>query len=184
MRVLFLDFDGVLNSSKYMQELSAEGRSWGDKSNQLDRRAVALLNKIIEKSGCKVVISSTWRMGRSLPTLREILETAGFKGEVIGKTTEGPGQTASGLLTTSYHRGFQIQMWLNEAKKLGRYDVEEFVILDDDSDMEHLTDRFVKTSFSMGLQEEHVMQALKLLGVENEEEAQVPAVGPEVCGED
>jgi hypothetical protein len=59
-------------------------------------------------------------------------------------------------------RGQEIQAWLDGAPRYG-IEVESFVILDDDSDMVHLADRLVKTSFETGLLDEHVDRAIAML---------------------
>ena len=80
MKVLFLDIDGVLNSSnwfEYMQycikndmynkvlnfvEINDEHIK--RKLSMIDDRAIANLNRIVEETGCKVVLSSSWRSSR------------------------------------------------------------------------------------------------------------------------
>ena len=77
MKVLFLDIDGVLNSQNWFGY-----RLYCSKNNIYDRilnftdinddyinhmlsmiddRAIVNLNRIIEETGCKVVLSSSWR---------------------------------------------------------------------------------------------------------------------------
>ena len=45
-------------------------------------------------------------------------------------------------------RGNEIQQWLDIHKE---YDVEDFIILDDDSDMEHLIDHLIQTDSILGI---------------------------------
>ena len=45
-----------------------------------------LLNELIKKTGAKVVITSTWRLSRSVEELQRVLDYKGFEGEVIAKT--------------------------------------------------------------------------------------------------
>ena len=147
VRVVFLDFDGVLNSTAFALRVPHKGLMG------LDPEAVARLNSLemeIEEDVC-FVVSSTWRFGRTLDQLRRILHEAGFTGIVAGKTPE-----------LNKPRGLEIQAWLDSAPLYG-IEVEQFVILDDDSDMEHLGDRLVKTSFQDGLQDEHVERVKVLL---------------------
>lgn len=72
MLVLFLDLDGVCNSTRFMVERAKAG-TWDsadpkDWTNMLDPVAVALLNKVVEATGCKIVISSSWRHAHSIDT--------------------------------------------------------------------------------------------------------------------
>lgn len=52
MRVLFLDIDGVLNGHDYSDEA---------KSCNIRRECVFRLNRVVKETGCKIVISSSWR---------------------------------------------------------------------------------------------------------------------------
>ena len=77
MKVLFLDIDGVLNSENWfayriycvknnmvnilMNFVDTDDRNIKHKLTMLDDRAIANLNRIIEETGCKVVLSSSWR---------------------------------------------------------------------------------------------------------------------------
>ncbi len=102
-----------------------------------------------------MVISSSWRHGRALETLRSLLTRRGFTGEVIGKTpmhVEGKDRC----------RGIEIAYWLEHAPLYG-LEVQNFVILDDDGDMAQLADRLVQTSMKQGLTEEHVETAISML---------------------
>jgi hypothetical protein len=138
--VIFLDFDGVLNSHAYLKNRGGV--------KDLDPRAVALLNEILRRSKAKIVVSSMWRLG-GIDSVRGHLKRVGCIGEVIGITP---------VLST--RRGNEIAEWLS----INGEQVSTFVILDDDSDMEHLLPRLVQTTFATGLQAVHVERALgKLL---------------------
>jgi 16S rRNA C1402 (ribose-2'-O) methylase RsmI len=139
VNVIFLDFDGVLNDRKW---LSREGSR-----DDVDPERVKLLNWLVRATDAKIVISSTWRILHTLEELRTILDRAGFIGEVIDVTPGGGGV-----------RGPQIQEWIDTNKFKG-----QFVILDDDSDMEHLMDKLVKTKFERGLQPAEVKAAIAML---------------------
>lgn len=144
MKIIFLDYDGVVNNlvfhsidgepdfySEPLEEYS--GRDY--KVN--DFQAVAWLNKICREFNCKIVVSSTWR-GRD--DYKECLYNAGFKGEILGKTPR--------LNGCIYKRGLEIQKWLDMNKE---YKIEDFIILDDDSDMEHLMGHLIQTNTHRGL---------------------------------
>lgn len=152
MKVIFLDFDGVLNSHAWW-ELRPKPFV-GIKRSRIDDLEICpenirQLNAIVSETGAKVVVSSTWRLTRTVKELRDILHRNGFIGDVIDKTPVLP----------SRRRGLEIQDWIdNNCKDC------VFVILDDDSDMEHLLPFLVKTSlFSGGLKAEHVQKAVEVL---------------------
>lgn len=144
MKIIFLDYDGVVNNlifhsidgepDFYCEPLDVySGRDY--KVN--DFQAVAWLNKICREFNCKIVVSSTWR-GRD--DYKDCLYNAGFKGEIIGKTPY--------LRGCIYQRGLEIQHWLDNNIE---YEIEDFIILDDDSDMCHLEKHLIKTDTYKGL---------------------------------
>lgn len=147
--IVFLDFDGVLNSTLYLKTTDASGARG---VMGLDPVAIQRLNRLVDKTDARVVVSSTWRFGRTVQQLREILSAKGFTGTVIGKTPELSGKP----------RGQEIQAWL-DAAPLFDVVVKSFIILDDDADMFHLSDRLVKTNFEWGLEAHHVDEAVQLL---------------------
>lgn len=141
-RLIFLDIDGVLNSQLYFA-FSKDLRTNMD--DQIDPIAVGFLNKLCAETGAKVVVSSTWRLNRTIQQLQTLLEGRGFTGKVIDKTPSfHDGHTV---------RGNEIKAWLQANEKLigcAAWDYHDYVILDDDSDMlyeqrEHLilTDAYV-----------------------------------------
>ena len=159
MRIVFLDFDGVLNSHQYMRGHGTA--TMPDGVTGLDPAAVVRLNRLVEDGAADVVVSSSWRHGRTVHELRYLLHTAGFSGCVVGKTPDCAHKPEGGLWHGAM-RGNEVQSWLDLAPL---YDVEvaSFVIIDDDSDMAHLADRHIKTPFETGLTDEHVDLAIKML---------------------
>jgi hypothetical protein len=115
----------------------------------IDPEPVKLLNQILDQTGAKVVISSTWRFANTWQELQEILEVRGFTGEVIGQTPKMGGE----------ERWMKIRAWLGEAPE----PVESFVILDDERDMGDLQGRLVNTNVQHGLKKKHVKAAVRLL---------------------
>lgn len=156
MKVLFLDIDGVLNSHDWFRRRVTEQPTGNYWERQIDPRAVGLLNEIIEATGAKIVISSTWRKNYTLQELRAGLESRGFCGEIIAVT----GEDLSGI------RGWEIGKWLDEHFYGTSYRIpmrnviERFAIVDDDSDMEHLHPHLIQTSFDVGLTS---IQATKII---------------------
>ena len=84
-RIVFLDIDGVLNYETYYNkekvikrhEIKEKGAPDGYEDICPDR--VKLLNGFLEETGAKVVISSSWRIGRSIEELQEVLDYVGFE---------------------------------------------------------------------------------------------------------
>ncbi len=167
MRVLFLDMDGVVNSARYFEVLSkrqyrkargkakAEGRERKTFVDMIDPDAVPHLNAIVERTGCKVVISSSWRTPWTYAEIESMLRSRGFRGSVIGST---PTKIAASGPPRETQRGTEIQAWLD-----GYPEVEAFAILDDSDDMAHLLPRLVLTTWARGLEAEHVESVVALL---------------------
>jgi hypothetical protein len=83
----------------------------------------------------------------------------GFSGRVISKTPSLVGQRKIVRQTwVPKVRGDEIQEWLDMHAA-----VDSFVILDDDADMAHWTSRLVKTNYDVGLTDDDVEKAVKML---------------------
>ena len=111
MDVIFLDFDGVLNSRGFR----------ATRSGMIDEKHMTFLHRIVEATGARVVLSTSWRIhwdespeNRS-ETGQEIDQIFGKYGiEIFGKISDGP------------DRAREIRHWLDGHPDVGRY-----VILDD-----------------------------------------------------
>lgn len=157
MKVIFLDFDGVLNTPAHCSKPDYY-------KDPCDTPHVEVLNEVIARTGAKVVISSVWRMD-GMEKCIDHLTRKGFKGQVIGVTTSHP--------KTGDTRGHEIQEWLDmqqtTANALGgeakqRQTVEKFVIIDDDSDMTGVEKWHVHITNNTGLMHSHVPQILRHIG--------------------
>jgi hypothetical protein len=136
-RVIFLDIDGVL----------APIRRW-DRYGDLDPACIQVLNEIVTRGGADVVVSSTWRYGKTIAELQAMLDAQGFRGRVLDKTPTGaPGAD----------RGEEIAAWLAE------HAVDGYVIIDDHADMGDLRTRLVQTHPAHGLQPADVSRAIEQL---------------------
>ena len=165
MKVLFLDFDGVLNSFPYLKENGHAAWQCIGEAGAIDPAAVERLNRIVERTGAKVVVSSSWRHGRDEMHLWQLLRKRGFRGVVIGKTPDFVPNKQPLSKRACGGRGDEIRHWLDNTPA----GVTRFVVLDDDNDMDAVRDFFVRTSMDTGLTDEHVEMAVGMLG-----EATVP----------
>lgn len=148
--IIFLDFDGVLNSAI----------SWENyKKNHLAPEHINILNQITDLTNSRIVISSSWRYGTSLTSLRAMLKRKGVKAKVIGKTPELRSDQWQDLVS----RGQEIQVWLDDNPH------DRFIILDDGDDMGHLTPYLIQTDHKTGLTKEHIEPAVRLLTGNNHE---------------
>lgn len=154
MKLLFLDIDGVLNHEEFYKE-----RHDGVQNNvetykelikqyplsEFSPKSISYINEVTNKTGAKIVFSSTWRLGRTLMELVELAELVGLTGEVIGKTPhleykdEGVGSVQRGVEIKSYLERLKYRNinWSKEEqqKYMTLSGIENFCIIDDDSDM-------------------------------------------------
>jgi len=166
MKILFLDFDGVLNSktSFHAAHLAWQATGLPTKTEEyrwplghLCRENVVLLNEIVEKTGCKIVVSSSWRILATNEQLKKWLPLRGFKyPEAFIDQTGRDSKDA---------RGGEIQDWLDS-----HLEVAAYVILDDDSEdivgsytTKKHPNNFVKTDFNSGLTVVEMEKAIKIL---------------------
>jgi hypothetical protein len=163
VRIVFLDIDGVLNSHALWMRMRKEGRNIADINNRIDPEAVVRLNRLCVENDADVVVSSTLRLNNSRPRLQRLLRERGFKRQIIGVTPDFTVQTTPGGIWMANERGHEIQGWLDDNAKAGRYDVISFVILDDDADMAHLAERHVKTDVEVGFTDADIGRAAKIL---------------------
>lgn len=129
--ILFLDIDGVVNCATTTQ------RSRGYIG--IDPEMAFLVGKIQLDTGCRVVLSSSWR--GSVEGEKEIKEQVVNFIDKTPNTRRYPDR----LL-----RGYEIQDWLNAHPEVTKY-----AIIDDDSDMlpEQLPN-FFQTSWKTGITKE------------------------------
>jgi hypothetical protein len=166
--IIFLDFDGVITHvgvhkgwydapTEVDNDGTAVQRQWYD----LDRNCIKLLNRLVELTNAKVVISSTWRTHHELRHLENHMKNFGFEGEVIDKTPHK---------MSLYWRDEEINLWM----VYNNY-TDDYLILDDES--HHLenapSDHFVyiyegwdKGGLTSTRAKEELTELLKQRGIE------------------
>lgn len=148
MNLIFLDVDGVLNSVNHLIKIYKQThRPHSNFSYPFDPCCLENLKTLVEKTNSKLVITSTWRIepvGRQ--TLLGTLKQYNMDQQVIGWTP---------ILNTS--RGIEIQTFLDNFKICRN---PNFIILDDDSDMNHLLPHLIKTNAQTGLTRKNVDEAI------------------------
>lgn len=130
MKVLFLDIDGVLNSTRTCVAHGGYPHDFTE-MRAFDRVAIKLLQRMCDSAGVQVVLSSAWRITHSAK------EAADALGLPIIDVTPNLGTK----------RGEEIAAWLAKHPE-----VTDYAIVDDDSDMlPGQMHRFVHTSGHEGL---------------------------------
>lgn len=158
MKIIFLDIDGVLVTGEYLNEMVEVN---GHHFHRFARTPVFQLNKITKETGAEIVISSSWRCdGERWEALLEHFKNQGVDKRPIGKTPRLERKNGSGLFLAS-QRGYEIKTWLGYGD-----DIESFVAIDDDSDMDDIKDNFVLVKNGMwrgGMGESHAGKAIEIL---------------------
>ncbi len=139
MKIIFLDFDGVINPLTFHH------------GSGFSASACANVQMLLTKeANARIVVSSSWRRW-GLEKIREILKENGIDHtKVIGITEERGGWTPE-------HRALQIKDWLEKHKE-----VKEFVILDD-YPMPKYEAHYVKCNGYVGFTQKDVEIALRIL---------------------
>ena len=152
MTIIFCDIDGVLNEDRTPSRTKS-------RVIFIDEEKLLRLKRIVDATGAKIVLSSTWRYDRDDPKyngdfleLREAFHNVGL--DFYDYTPVD----AMGI-----RRGMEIRAWLG----LHRGAVDRFIILDDelfDFEERGLLPRLIKTDFAYGgLTEELAQEAIDLL---------------------
>jgi hypothetical protein len=104
----------------------------------------------------KIVISSAWRIGMQVEDLRELLHQHDIdSSRVIDKTPA----------KLSYRpRGNEIRDWFRYHEEDGGEKIEDFVILDDNDDMDPYMDHLFQTDFDVGLTITIAKEVVRRLG--------------------
>ncbi len=147
MKVLFLDFDGVLNSQDYRDRYGSMGAG-------IDKSKMPMLKRLVDSTNAKIVI---------ITSLREYWdknpEKCDYFGKVINDTFAEYGLEIYDKtpVSESGMREDDIRDWICENS-----DIENYVAIDDGS----LFARFLVGHFVQpkdGLEEEHVEKAVEIL---------------------
>lgn len=163
MKIIFLDFDGVLNSTSSLF-LATYGKGDGTFVSKAAPNPISVqaVEWLIENADAHIVVSSSWRQGLTLEGLRDVLEHD-FGSRVIAE------RVIDKTKNTDIHemRGHQIKHWIDfRAKELG-IEVEKYVILDDDSDMlPKQKKHFVQTNLDSGFTVKDCEKAIEILGLD------------------
>ena len=143
MKILFLDIDGVLNSTSSCIAYKGFGSPWRISSkNELKFSDVSMniLKRIIDEFDFHIVLSSTWRTSLTHEQFIHMMKLYDIdvSEHFLGFTPE---------LDTI--RGLEIQHFIDSNK----LEMEDYIILDDDSDMTKIQkeNHFIKVNGTYGL---------------------------------
>ena len=151
MKVIFLDYDGVVNTPIW-NEKGKCGYNFPNDGKVNNYQAIMWVNELCKKTSAKIVVSSTWRYCCEDVSYQDCLYNAGLNKdiEMIG-CTDWLGNTT---------RTEEIETYLESHKE-----IEKYVILDD----EKVNNKnFVKCNPNYGFGIEEFYKALDILEGNNE----------------
>lgn len=153
MKIIFLDFDGVMDTARYELILRISRRPSVDAYGTVfDPECIWNLRQIIEKTGAKIVVSSSWKDILTFEELLDMWKKRSLPGEVIGTTP---------YTLECKNRGDEIDLWLKACDEDYQY-----VILDDidaSNFNEHQLERLVVVDSVQGLNEVAAERAIEKL---------------------
>lgn len=142
MKVIFLDVDGVLNHCKCFQEQGTR--------MAIDGSCIRCLKEIVDATGAKLVVSSTWRMyPNNLDLLKIRLRE--FNMEVADCTP---------LEWVGSSRSAEIEDWIDDNMVEG----DTFLVFDDHPQAivtDHAWSMIITSMQDGGLKDSHVVEAIK-----------------------
>ena len=159
-KFIFLDIDSVLNSkdwNRYYMETNL--KYLPDVDPDIDFRAVKRINKLVESTGAKIILSSSWRFYLSETINR--LRNSGLK-YPIKDIIKGEECVYSENWPDVNHptRGDLIENFLKE------HPCDNYIILDDINDMtKEQQSHFIQTNNNDGFTDKDLENAIKLLNV-------------------
>jgi succinate dehydrogenase flavin-adding protein (antitoxin of CptAB toxin-antitoxin module) len=152
MKIIFLDFDGVISTYE---------KGW-----RFDVEKIKLLKEIVDKTDAKIVVTSSWKRGFTevdnfiksfydKPRNKDLKNITIFDwfANSIYDITDNNGSW----------RGDEIQRWIDKHNE----EIESYVILDDDSDFrDNQLFNFVQTDTYEGITSREVKLCIKILNGE------------------
>ena len=172
--LIFLDFDGVLNTENHFAKMTVEGVPTRDYYGpKFDPKAVANLQKIIEATDAWIIVSSSWRyMG--LKDLQRMWADRNLPGWIAGITplhtdddklleTDLSQQDEITAEMFNSSRGNEIKAYFDEVLKVSS-ETQRYVILDDLKDvLPEQEDHFLRIDPIVGITEKDVEKAVEVL---------------------
>lgn len=153
MKILFLDFDGVMVTDRYRDEQIDSGGVLRDSYGAVfDPVCVENLRRIIDNTDAEIVVTSTWKMEMGLDGIQQMWNARQLPGKVIGVTPD----------IDPIHRGDEIQAWLDANPGAVRYAIIDDTPFLDFFNEEQLPHLF-KVDERAGLDEKTVTKVIELL---------------------
>lgn len=152
MNIIFLDFDGVLDTASYDMYLVLNGFPECDEKGRpvFDPKCIENLKRIIDVTAADIVVTSDWKY---IDTYEDLLE--------MWLHRDMPGFMTDLTPNCSKHRGDEIAQWLDECNVNCNY-----VIIDDlnsENFNQEQLDRLVTVNPNHGLDEVATIKAISII---------------------
>ena len=142
MKIIFLDVDGVLNTSKTFERVYNVFKNTGKKELEIDYFRLEYLKTIINETEAKIVLSSTWR--RFFEKVNNKIIPRNEKGKKFYDLLLDYEIEIYDILNNNFSDINREELILNW---LSKNDIESFVIIDDEPNLfKNLFDRLIITS--------------------------------------
>ena len=164
MKVIFLDIDGVVNCSDTKERSPT-------KVIGVEQSKIALIKQIVDATGAKLILSSTWRIGWFYEETgshdRDIQDWHYLRDEFFKQGLWFFDYTP---LDKNRHRGTEIQIWLDKWED----EVDAYAVIDDSmyDIWEMHKGHLVQTSYDHGIQQGAVDMAIKILNKNDEKQSE------------
>ena len=133
--ILFLDFDGVMTSERYLAQQMASGSPLRDDYGAIfDPLCVEFLKDIIDSTDADIVVTSTWKKEMGLKGIQKMWKERNLPGKVTGVTPD----------IDPIHRGNEIEAWLATNPGAVRY-----AIIDDCPIMDFFREELLQHLFKV-----------------------------------
>lgn len=159
MKIIFLDIDGVLNSMSY--HVSEKYSS--NTNDIIDDKAMIVLKTIVENTGAKIVLSSSWRDYKTDSVLANYL---------VNKFSKYGLSIYDSTCHVDGYRPYEINLWLET-----HTNIDEYLIIDDDFfvdeyaeynlDMHLIQTYYISENKEEGLLASHIDPAIRILNMNN-----------------
>lgn len=160
LKVVFVDFDGVLNGPPFPIGGPDVWRARPHRTYDMlmDRRCIAHLNAITDATDARIVVSSSWRFVLR-HSMEQFLKHIGVTGTYLSMTPFGGWKPR---ISQYVPRGREIEHWLRLFQRAHGFQPAHVAVLDD-ADVTPLNSYAVYTRSAAGLELRHVTKAISML---------------------
>lgn len=168
MRLIYLDLDGTCNrgsdncspnrhvyNDRFSRVVPMQSGKGTCELTYVDPELAARVNKLIEDYNLYIVASTTWRLYYRQEEFKELLTLRGLPGErLVGYTPNL--YRDSTFFEAGCPRREEIRAFMEHAKEELGWDIEFYIILDDDPSAKYDSDkgRLFRTDFDKGYTKE------------------------------